>query len=251
MQIRTWIVTILLILVILTGVSIAADSDTKTNDEKNLIHVSGSGVVKTSPDRCEISLSVVTKNSDVKAAQKENARKMDIVMGVLRDSGKGNLSSSEIGTSSYSISEVWSPDEALKAKFGEKTTIYEVSNTISIQTAQIDRIGDLIDLAVTNGANGVSSLQFTLSKQKTAEFRTQALTIAVDKARSDAEAVASSLGVTIGAVHDVTVGEPYSPSSYYNQDMRSADVSGAGPATPIEPGNIDVSAQVSIEYEIA
>jgi len=249
MQIKYMIPVLVLIFCLCAGVAAAADDTTKAA-EKNLIHVSGSGVVKTTPDRCEISFSVVTKNSDVKAAQKENSRKMDTVMAVLKDPSKGNLTPAEIGTSSYSISEVYSPDDALKAKYGENVVIYEVSNTITIETSRIDQVGDLIDIAVANGANGVSSLQFTLSKARTTEFRTQALKIAVDKAKADAEAVTSALGQQVGLVHEVTVDDTYNPPVYFNQDMKSTSYAGAAPSTPIEPGSIDVSAKVSIAYEI-
>lgn len=238
------------LVLILCLIGIGSAADTSSASDKSLIHVSGSGTVKTTPDRCEISFSVNTKNSDVKAAQKENARKMDLVMNVLKDPSKGNLSPAEIGTSSYSISEVYSPDEALIAKFGDGVVIYEVSNTITVETSHMDQVGDLIDLAVTNGANGVNSLQFTLSKAKTAEFRNQALKIAVEKAKSDADIVASAMGLSLGNAHEVTVEDSYNPPVYYNQDFRSANLAGA-PSTPIQPGSIDVSARVSVAYQIS
>ncbi len=242
-------ITIMVLTICLLASIGAAEDVAKTSEEKNLIHVSGSGTIKTTPDRCDIAFSVVTKNSDVKAAQKENARKMDLVMSVLKDPSKGNLTPAEIGTSSYSISEVYSPDDALKAKFGDNVVIYEVSNTISVETSQMDKIGDLIDFAVTNGANGVSSLQFTLSKGKTAEFRSQALTIAVAKAKADAEAVTQAMGLQVGSAHEITVEDSYLPPVYYNQDIRSAGA--AAPSTSIEPGSIDVSAKVSVTYEVS
>jgi uncharacterized protein len=239
---------VLVLALFLAGISCADDTkETKTNQ----IHVSGSGTIKTTPDRCEISFSVVTKNPDVKAAQKENARKMDGLMSVLKDPTKGNLTPAEISTSSYSISEVYSPDDSLKAKFGDNVTIYEVSNTISVETSQLDSVGDLIDMAVANGANSISSLKFTLSKQKTAELRSEALKIAVEKARSDADATTSALGTGVGAVHEVTVEDSYNPPVYYNQDFRTEKLVAAAPSTPIEPGSVDVSARVSVTYEIA
>jgi uncharacterized protein YggE len=250
MQIMHIVPVLVLLFCLCAGVAAAADDTTNRIPEKNLIHVSGNGIVKTTPDRCEISFSVITKNPDVKAAQKENARKMDMVMAVLKDPSKGNLTPLEIGTSSYSLSEVYSPDDSLKEKFGENVAIYEVSNTITVETTRIDQVGDLIDFAVTSGANGVRSLQFTLSKEKTAEFRGQALNIAVDKAKADAEAVASALNQEVGPVHEVTVDDTsYSPV-YYNQDVRSAGYAAKAPSPSIEPGSIDVSAKVSIAYEI-
>jgi hypothetical protein len=247
---KMYMLPVLIVIISLSAWVAAADSISDQGQDKSLIHVSGSGVVKTVPDRCEISFSVVTKNPDVKAAQKENARKMDTVMAALKNPSKGNLTPAEIGTSSYSISEVYSPDDTLKAKFGENVVIFEVSNTITIETSAIDQVGDLIDLAVTSGSNGVNSLSFTLSKAKTMEFRTQALQIAVNKAKADAEVVTKAMGQSIGPVHEVTVDDTYSPPVYFNQDMRSMNYAGSAAATPIEAGSIDVSAKVSIAYEI-
>lgn len=242
-------ITAVLLLLIAMLAPIVTAEETKEND-LSLIHVTGSGTIKAAPDRVEIDLTVVTKNPDVKAAQKENARKMDSVMEVLTDPSKGNLTKQEIGTTSYSISEVYSPDDALKEKFGKDVTIYQVSNTISIDTTMIDRVGDIIDLAVASGANEVSSLDFTLSQAKTAEIREKALDIAVEKARNDARIVLTAMGKTLGDVHEVTVDESYMPPVYYNQDVRSEKMVGAAPATPIEPGTVEVTARVTSAYLI-
>jgi len=175
---------------------------------------------------------------------------METVMSALRDPSKGNLTGREIGTTSYYISEVYYPDDALKAKYGDNVTIYQVSNTISIETEKIDRVGDLIDLAVAAGANSVSSLQFTLSQQKTAELRKEALAIAVKKAQADAETVMAAMGKTLGDVHEVTVDESYQPPVYYNQDSRSVQMAAGAPSTPIEPGSVEVTARVTTGYRI-
>ncbi|NLV26502.1 MAG: SIMPL domain-containing protein [Methanomicrobiales archaeon] len=222
-----------------------------TSDKIPLIHVTGSGTIKASPDRVEIELTVVTKDPDVKAAQKENARKMDAVMSALRDTSKGNLAGNEIGTTSYSISEVYYPDDALKEKYGKDVTIYQVSNTISIETEKIDRVGDIIDIAVSHGANSVNSLKFTLSQEKTAELRKEALDIAVRKARNDADSVITAMGKTLGDVHEVTVDEGYQPPVYFNQDYGVSSLKAAAPATPIEPGAVEVTARVSVGYQIS
>ncbi len=237
------------VILLITAMIPAGAAETKDGDIP-LIHVTGSGTIKAVPDRVQIELTVVTKNPDVKAAQKENARKMDTVMSALRDPSKGNLTGREIGTTSYSISEVYYPDDALKAKYGDNVTIYQVSNTISIETEKIDRVGDIIDLAVAAGANSVSSLQFTLSQQKTAELRKEALEIAVKKAEADARTVMAAMGKSLGEVYEVTVDESYQPPVYYNQDARSVQMAAAGPKTPIEPGSVEITARVSAEYRI-
>ena len=239
---------LVLIVLITTMVSVTT-AETK-NCDIPLIHVTGSGTIKAAPDRVQIEFTVVTKNPDVKAAQKENARKMDMVMSALRNPSKGNLTGQEIGTTSYSISEVYYPDDALKAKYGEDVTIYQVSNTISIETEKIEKVGDIIDLAVVSGANSVNSLQFTLSQEKTAKLRNEALVIAVKKAQTDARTVTAAMGKSLGDVHEVIVDESYQPPVYYNQDSRSFGRAAEALATPIEPGSVEVTARVTAGYKI-
>lgn len=241
--------TILVLIMLITGMMPVSATETGDTDLP-LIHVTGSGTIKAAPDRVEIELTVVTKNPDVKAAQKENARKMDTVMSALHDPSKGNLTNQELGTTSYSISEVYYPDEGLKAKFGDNVTIYEVSNTISIETDKIESVGDIIDIAVASGANKVNSLQFTLSQAKTAKLRQEALAIAVKKAHADAETVVTEMGKSLGDVFEVTVDESYQPPVYYNQDSRSAQYAAGAPTTPIEPGAVEVTARITAGYLI-
>lgn len=241
--------SLLVMLMFIAGLAPVYAADT-TADAPPLIHVTGSGTIKAAPDRVQIELTVMTKNPDVKVAQKENAKKMDTVMSALRDPSKGGLTGTEIGTTSYSISEVYSPDDALKAKYGEGVTIYQVSNTISIETEKIDTVGNIIDISVSAGANAVNSLQFTLSQEKTAELRKDALDIAVKKAHADAETVVAAMGKNLGDVYEITVDESYQPPVYYNQDYRAAGYAAAAPATPIEPGAVEVTARVTAGYLI-
>lgn len=243
---------LLLISCLLAGVILVSAEETKSADDKDLIHVSGTGTVKASPDTAKISFSVVTQNPDVKIAQTENAKKMDSVMKALTDPDSGNLTNEEISTSSYSISRVYYPDDALKAKFGPNTTLYEVSNKISIETKKTDQVGEIIDLAVAKGANDVSELDFTLGKDETETYRVRALQIAADKARKDAETVLTSIGRSMGNAHEISVDESSSPPVYYNQRYLSDKAAVAGaPSTPIEPGEVEVTARVTITYQIA
>ena len=239
---------VFLIIALLLSVSVSA-AEEKDCQSLPLIHTSGSGTIKAAPDRANIDFSIITKNPDVKTAQKENARKMESLMSALRDQSKGNLSEKDIGTSSYSISEIYSPDDALKAKFGNDVTIYEVSNTISIETPQIDRVGDIIDIAVTAGANEIKSLSFDLSPEKRLYLRNEALKIAVAKAHSDAVVVTGEMGKTLGDVYEITVDEGYQPPVYYNKDY-GAKLMVAAPSTPIEPGTVEVTAKVTAGYSI-
>ncbi len=244
MKASIWLFILGLVTLALIATPSLADEQ---SDNEKIIQTSGTGNVKVAPDLADITFSVITKNPDVKAAQKENARKMEIIIASLKDTSKGAISPENIQTTSYSVSETYL-DDALKAKYGDKV-VYEVSNTIEIETSDINSVGDIIDYAIKNGANEVSSLTFTLSKEKNLEIRKQALDIAVQKAKSDAEVVAESLGINAGPVYSVDIDASNTNPSYYNEmySMKNADSTGY---TPIEAGTVEVTATVSVSFTI-
>ena len=219
----------------------------------NIIDVSGTGTVKVAADQVEISLAVNTKGPDISEIQRENAEKMTNIISALKsDAG---LLDKEITTSYYSVSEEWNPSDALKATYGEKAQIYRVSNTISIVTGKVADTGHIVDVGIANGANSIDSLQFSLTADTNRKYREQALQIAVEKAHADAKVVAQALGMTLGEASYAQVGSsyvtPYQANKVYSMGRGDVSVDEAGGSpTPIEAGEVEVSASVSISYKI-
>ena len=143
---------------------------------------------------------------------------------------------------------------ALTTLFGAAYLLADPTNvatTLEVTMNDVDRAGEIVDLAVANGANKVNRFAFTLSDAKQQEFRSQALTAAVAQARGDADAVAAAIGKTILDVKEVNVGGSYVPMAYDNRySGMEKPASGAAP-TPLEVGEIDVTATVSISYVIS
>jgi uncharacterized protein YggE len=234
-----------LLSLLLAGIVSADTSDV------NVIDVSGTGRIKVAADQAEISLAVITKGADIGAIQTENAEKMTRIISALKlDTG---LSDKEISTSYYSVSEEWNPSEALKAEAGQGVQIYRISNTISIITSKVDSTGTIIDVAIANGANSVDSLQFSLTEPTNRKYREQALQMAVEKATADATVITKALGKRVGSPSYVQVGNsqvtPFRESRAYNTmvAMESEMAYGAA-ATPIQAGEVIVSASVAITY---
>jgi len=214
----------------------SGDPQTDLSTER-LIHTQATGEVLTTPDRAEILFSVETQNADVKAAQAENAQRMSACMDALKKAGIPNDS---LQTTGYSIIPVYSDQVSSSVPVPVTTasrTIqsYRVTNTLMVKLTDVNRAGEVVDLTIAAGANRVDSLGFSLSDAQTAAFRKQAIAQAVNKTRSDADAAAAALGVSVGLVQDVSV-----------DDIAPA----ASPPTPITPGTTKVTAQVSVDYRI-
>jgi uncharacterized protein YggE len=211
---------------------------------ENLISVSGTGEILTAPDIGLATFGVQTENQDVKIAQQENARIMDGIISALVTAG---IPREDIQTVSYTIYPVYDDNTR---PFSQKIKYYQVTSMVQVKVRDVARTGEIIDIAVNAGANQVSSVAFTLSPEKERSLRAQALTEAVANARYDADVTAAATGVTITGVKSVSVGSVYVPVYYDNRYSGAAEMKSAAVPTPIEAGQITVTAQVSISYLI-
>lgn len=212
------------------------------NPSDKVIVTSATSEVPVAPDRARISIGIQTQNPDVKMAQQENAVKMDTLVTSLQKAG---IDQRDLQTTGYSIYPVYD-DSSLG--LGQKIRYYQVTNTLTVTIRDVNRTGEFIDIAVANGANQAFGITFTLSEERMRATRNVALQKAVDEARADADTVASAVGVKILGVRDVTVGG-VSPPVVYDR-YSAAELSAKAAPTPIQPGEIRVSAQVSITYLI-
>jgi len=255
-----WITAFLLAgLVVSAGLASAGfwgeSSDAPTIEQKKVITVSGYGTVDTTPDEAVIRLAVVTQAEDVKTASDENSEKMDAVLAALYELG---IPEDDAVTSGYRVRPRynWRDDE-------ESLIGFQVLNSLVVTVRDITKVGDVIDSALGSGANEIDDVTFTVSDERQADLRDEAIADAVAKARADAASVADAMGVTIvGPVEISTTGSQFSPYRMYmsydsgyrgmmaipEAEMAAASMKmGAGPQ--IQPGDVTVSAQVTVVYE--
>lgn len=232
------------LLLILALIPVACTAADPAFCPENTLSVSGSGEMMTTPDIAQVTVGVQTENADVRTAQQENARIMDGMIAALLAAG---IPREDIQTAGYSIYPVY--DESVRP-FGQKVRYYQVISMVQVTVRDISRTGEVIDIAVNNGANQVSSVSFSLSPEREQAIRGQVITMAAKNARADADVAASATGVTITGVKSVNVGQVYVPFAYDNRYSGTAEMKASAVPTPIEPGQVRVTAQVSISYLI-
>lgn len=212
-----------------------------TNPSMRTLRVEGAGEVKAEPDEGWIDLAVETRAPTAKAAGEENARKMERVISALTAAG---IPRKEIDTRNYSIFPEYTQPEP---RSEPKLSGYRASNTLSVHMRELARMGEMIDRALSAGANRVDGVRFALSKEDA--VRAEALRQAVERARRTAEVLASSLGVRLGPVLDAsTVAEV--PRVFAARMAFEAGSKSGGPTTPILPEEQTITAQVAIIYAI-
>jgi uncharacterized protein YggE len=242
-MIRT--ITILTAAMLLVAIAVVGNAGAALLDtgSDHVIQATGTGSVIGTPDRAQVSFAIETENADVKAAQQENAAKMNTVIDVIVAAG---IPKDALKTTGYTIYPVY---EDTKPPFDQKIRTYRVTNTLTVTLHDVSRTGEIIDIAVANGINQASSIRFMLSDEQAQVLRTEALKEAVARAGADAETAAGALGVSITSVKNVEIGGGYAPVLFENY-ASAGDMKSAAVPTPVQPGDVTVTATVTITYLI-
>ncbi|HOQ17165.1 MAG TPA: SIMPL domain-containing protein [Defluviitaleaceae bacterium] len=231
------LLSVLLLAVFFTTASLSSPAVVKAETGINKITVRGEGVIKVKPDMAYITLGVRTENKDAKQAQKENANKMNQVIAAVKNMG---IDEKDIQTSGYSVY----PQYDYESKTGERIVGYTVTNTISVTVRDISKVGELLDLAVKEGANLSGGIQFSVSD--TEKYYNEALKQAIKNAQGKAAAIGEALGVVIKAPVSV-VETSYGGRSVVYADEESFKTNAV--STPVEIGEMDINAIVEVIYQ--
>ncbi len=203
--------------------------------------VTGQGEVKIIPDKAEITIGVVTEDPSSKSAANANAAASEKVQSAMILAG---VQKRDIQTINYSVQPIYGPEQTGPDGVRRPPTIvdYRVANQVRITARDLARLSDVIDAATVAGSNTIDGIVFAREDQAAAE--NEALKRAVRNARSKADLIAATAGVRIVGVFELNEGQVQRPipMTYSRAAMAS---------TPINSGELSVSATVTIVYEMS
>ena len=201
--------------------------------------VTGHGEVQVKPDKADVTIGVVTQNKSSQQAVTANAAASQKVQSEVRRWG---VEDRDIQTINYSVQ----PLMAGGVGTDQKPTItgYQVTNQIRVTIRDLSRVGAIIDAATAAGSNTIDDISFGIVNR--APSTDAALAKAVTEARRKADNLARAAGVTILGVYEIDEGTPSRGPVPFARGMMAAAA-----ATPVAPGEMTVSADVTVIYEIA
>ncbi len=222
----------------------AAAYDSHAQDSqggKRTLSVTGNGKADAAPDVAYLTLSVETLAKNASQAVKDNAETSNKVIQVIKSKlGKTD----KVSTAGYSLTPVYEyNNQTNKSDFKG----YRASNKVIVEAHNLKEIGNIIDATAEAGLNNIESLSFDTTRRD--EFRREALTRAVNDAKTTAETLAKAAGVKITRILQLSPSFDY-PVPMYRDYALAKEAASAAPPTPIEPGDISVSASVNIVFEI-
>jgi len=234
---------------LVTAVAMSACGTTQTGAQPNAqepvrtVTVVGQGKASGTPDVAHINIGVETHALSAQEAMNANRNEMNALLAKLKAMG---IADKDMQTSNFSIYTEQLPQTLPVETKGVAGEIqYRVSNQVNIKVRDVSKLGDILDQAVSAGANSVYGVYFEVSDTK--DLEAQAREKAIADAKSRAEALTKLAGVSVGEVlviSEVITGSP-SPL-YYN----TAKVEGLGGGTSIQPGEYEFSLSVQVTYAI-
>lgn len=242
-------ITVLSMFIGFAGLSAQAVSSDSTKD-RGYISVNTSSDTEIAPDTAEIAFAV--KTSDSKSMQKATAANKEI-----SDKVYANLKAminpavgDYIKTSDFNASPVYTYS-------GQKRNLdkYEVSNRVIVHTKSIDKLGVMIDNALSDGATNVDSLSFSVSNYDTQcdELISKAAKKAYNRANLLAKVMNTSLNGISSLNTSCSSNNSYrQPRFYMAKNMlaaASADTAEeASSGMSISNGVIKINANVNVTF---
>lgn len=210
-------------------------------EEATTLTVRGTGVVSVTADVARVVLGVREIAADVREAQATVNAKINAIYAALVEAG---VDAKDIGTESIYIYANYDYSDG-----EERLAGYTATNTICVNTAQIDRMGEFIDVAFAAGANSLDSVQF--SSLDNAEAQKEALQLAVQSAYEKAEVIAAAAGMEIVRVKSFDETEDrYTTDSGAKYSNARTEGAAMDYSTMVQASTLQIEASVLVEFEL-
>ncbi len=151
-------------LLIIAGLVLAGCATAAPSTEiKPQLTVSGTGLVRVTPDTASINLGVSTQDTDVVQAVAASNLAAEAIISSVKNLG---VAPEDVRTTYFNVS-----PQPMYDQTGMPTgqTTYWVNNTLVITLRQVDQLGALLQAAVDAGANSINGISFDLTDKSQAE----------------------------------------------------------------------------------
>ena len=203
------------------------------------VMVAGHGSVEAAPDTGHVSTGVVTEAATAREALTANNAAMRKVIDGLKAAG---VAAKDIQTQQFQIQPRY---KSYKDRSSQQIEAYIVRNRVEIKVRDLARLGDILDQAVTLGANEGSGISFSVSdaEKRKDEARKKAIENATHRARLLAEAAGARLGSVLTITEEV-INPPQPRPMAVTRSSMSAD------SVPIESGSETLNVRVEVSFAL-
>jgi len=230
-----------------------SDSATDTTSEESTLTVAGLGSVTLAPDMVSLNLGFDTIAPTAQEAVQKNTETMNKILESLKTLG---LEEKEVKTSYFSVYPQYTYDP--EGKNAPTISGYQASNNVNILTKKADRTAEIIDNAISAGANRVDGPYFSLSTEAQKNLRNEVIEMAKKDAEETANTVLAGTAHSIKGVKSTSISFGGYPIAYLERAVSGISPVYAGqaqlqsaayiPPPPVLPGEQQVTATVTMTY---
>jgi uncharacterized protein len=213
---------------------------------QNTISMSAEGKVSAKPDLATVTVGVTTNGSSAKTAQDANTTSANKVIDFVKQQG---IKDEDIVTSNFSVYPNYDYSNGRNNIVG-----YNANQTLTIKVRGVDKststLSKILGGAVDSGSNQLQGVYFSFDDAD--NLRQEARKIAIEKAKQKAADLASASGLKLGKVISISdnSGGGYPGPMPYALDAVKNQAGGAASAPQVETGSQDVTATMTLVFEI-
>ena len=218
----------------------AGTLNTSNNATLRTIKVSGTGKVKIKPDIANVNVGVRSQSPEIIEAFRENSEIAENIIQKLIEMG---VEQKDIQTRNFNIYQQQEP------RFNEEepTTGYVVENTVTVIVRDLDFLGQVLSTMISEGANTIHGVSFDIEDREAAVD--EARQLAIEDAKSQAEAIADAAGVKIGKVRSITINQNGAITPLPAFAVAEEAAIGGGDV-PISSGSLTIQMTANFVYDI-
>jgi len=204
---------------------------------------SGIGEVALNPDVAYVFIGVRSQSENVSDALNQNNNQSQAVSNALQELG---VDSADIQTSAFNIypQQFYGPMGPTGPE-DQGTIMYVVENTVYVTVRDLAKLGNILDSVVRAGANSINGINFDVIDKS--EAIAQARKLAIEAAKSKAQAIAADAGIELGDLIALNVYENQGPMPLYEGKYLGG---AAAPSVPVSAGQMKIQVNADLIYEI-
>jgi hypothetical protein len=207
------------------------------------ITVAGHAEMTVAPDRAKVYTGISILRPTAAEAQAEANKVITAIVVGLKNKG---IAESDIETENLNLNEEkeWNQNESQMISVGWRAT-----QTLKIQTTDLRKVGDIVDVAVQNGANQINSIEFTLSTAQDDASKQAVLAQATQIAKKKGQTMADTLGVKLDKIVSASESN-YAITPYRYMMTNSVGMDAVSESAKVLPSDVMVSADMTLIYAI-
>ncbi len=212
-----------------------------------LLSLSAEGRSTRKPDLAEFSAGVTSQGKTASEALTSNSADMNKVIVALKKAG---IADKDIQTSNISLNPIYGqPVIGPNGQVVQDARIigYQATNTVNVKQRDLKQFGRVLDTLVAAGANQVNGPNFQVNDPDAA--LDEARTAAMKAARARADLYAKAAGLRVVRILTISESGGYVPQPRVM--YAKAEMAMDAAPTPVAAGQVELSASVSVQFELA